>query len=387
MSDLLEMYDGWLKDDSDVAAVVMRQWLVPVEGKDSVVFPPTYTLGDTDVGNRFNKGEPVPGVYKGQKGPMGYNIDWFADGTSVCLIDSVGSQANRMEPIFMRDRYKKLVPQVIVKVVLDAGAQTVNLLEAGHRAADAIVRFSDLRQELEEAFKAVRAGDASKLAKIAPTSLVFGVWDSRGTQVKLSRIVRSVIRAFQVKPNHRSAQYIPPIDYVGLGVLEAPQGKEQQDAMSELGLSHAPAPWTHGGVLVEGEIRRDAALNFAALRALRAGADTDALPLRRYILGLSLVAFTAPQETFLREGCQLVPDPERKPQWWLMRHDGSREEEFTLSHEEALKYAEAAAEAFGVGPNREATFNPTAASDELGKSKQERKQARRGKSTESEASQ
>jgi len=58
-----------------------------------------------------------------------------------------------------------------------------------------------------------------------------------------------------------------------------------------------------------------------------------------------------------------------------------------LTHEEALKYAEVAAEAFGVGPNREATFNPTAAREELGKSKQERKQARRGKSTESEASQ
>ena len=386
MSNVLEIYDGWLKDDSDVAALVMRQWLVPVEGKDSVVFPPTYTLAETEIGDRFNKGEPIPGVYKGQNGPMGYNIDRFPDGTSVCLIDSIGSQANRMEPIFMRDRYKKLVPQVVVKVVLEAGEQTVNLLEAGHRAADAIVRFSGLRQELEKAFEAVGAGDASKLAKIAPTSLVFGVWDSRGTQVKLPRIVRSVIRGFQVKPTHRSAQYIPPIDYVGLGVLEAPQEKKQQDAMSELGFSHAPAPWTHGGVLVEGEIRRDAALNFAALRALRAGDDTDPLPLRRYILGLSLVAFTAPQETFLREGCQLVPDPEHKPQWWLMRHDGSREE-FTLTHEEALKYAEEAAEAFGVGPNREATFDPTAARDELRKSKQERKQARRGKSTESEASQ
>jgi CRISPR-associated protein Csb1 len=383
MSDLLEMYDGWLKDDSDVAAVVMRQCLVPVEGKDSVVFPPTYTLDGTDVGSRFNKGEPVPGVYKGQKGPMGYNIDPFADGTSVCLIDSVGSQANRMEPIFMREPYKKLVPQVIVK----AGEQAVNLLEAGHRAADAIVRFSDLRDELEEAFNAVRTGNASKLAKIAPTSLVFGVWDSRGTQVKLPRVVRSVIRAFKVKPLHRSAQYIPPVDYVAAGLLEAPQGKQEQDAMSELGLSHAPAPWSHGGVMVEGGIRRDATLNLVALRALRAGNDTDTLPLRRYILGLSLVAFTAPQETFLREGCQLVPDPDRKPEWSLVRHDGSREGNFRLPHQQALEYAVKAAEAFGVGPNKEATFEPRAVRDELGKPKQERKQARRGKSSESEANQ
>jgi CRISPR-associated protein Csb1 len=383
MSDLLEMYDGWLKDDSDVAAVVMRQWLVPVEGKDSVVFPPTYTLGETDVGSRFNKGEPVPGVYKGQKGPMGYNIDWFADGTSVCLIDSVGSQANRMEPIFMREPYKRLVPQVVVK----AGEQPVNLLEAGHRAADAIVRFSDLCDELGEAFNAVRAGDASELARIAPTSLVFGVWDSRCTQVKLPRAVRSVIRAFKVKPLHRSAQYIPPVNYVDAGLLEAPQGEQEKDAMSELGLRHATAPWSHGGVMVEGGIRRDATLNLAALRALRAGNHTDPLPLRRYILGLSLVAFTAPQETLLREGCQLVPDPDRPAEWWLVKHDGIRDGNVRLSHEQALEYATKVAEAFGVGPNREATFKPTAARDELGKSKQERKQARRRKSSKSQASQ
>ncbi|MGA4645051.1 type I-G CRISPR-associated RAMP protein Csb1/Cas7g [Limisphaera sp. 4302-co] len=383
MSELVKKYDNWLKDDSDVAALVMRQWLVPLEGEDAVIFPPTYTLAETDIGNRFNKGEPIRGVYKGQNGPMGYNIDWFEDGTSVCQIDSVGSQANRMEPIFMREPYKELVPEVIIK----AGDKEVNLLEAGHRAADAIVRFSDLREELEEAFKQVRAGDATKLARIAPTSLVFGVWDSRGTQVKFPRVVRSVIRAFKVKPLHRSAQYIPAIDYVGIGLLDAPGEKKQQDAMSELGLSHAPAPWSHGGILVEGEIRRDAALNLVALRALRAGRDADPLPLRRYILGLSLVAFTAPQETFLREGCQLVPDPDRPSTWSLVKHDGSREENFEVAHKQALEYAKVVAKEFGVGPKKEANFNEKKARDELDRSKQERKKTRRAKLSEADANQ
>lgn len=375
MSDLLTKYDDWLSDGSDVAALVMRQWLEPVEGKDAVIFPPTYTLDGTDAGSRFNKGDPVPGVYKGQKGPMGYNLDWLDDGTSVCQIDSVGSQANRMEPIFTREKYKDLVPEVVVK----AGEKTVNLLEAGHRAADAIVRFSDLVGELETAFNDVRAGNATGLAKLAPTSLVFGVWDSRGTQVKLSRVVRSVIRAFRVKPLHRSAQYIPAVDYADNGLLDAPEGKKQQDAMSELGLSHAPAPWSHGGVLVEQEIRRDATLNLVALRALRAGNGADPLPLRRYILGLSLVAFTAPQETFLREGCQLVPDSDRPSKWSLVKHDGSREENFNLPHEQALEYATAAAKAFVVGPKKEATFDASAAREALGQSKEERKKVRRGK--------
>ena len=48
-----------------------------------------------------------------------------------------------MEPIFKREPYNSLVPQVII----EAGERRVNLLDAGHRAADAIVRFSGLAVE------------------------------------------------------------------------------------------------------------------------------------------------------------------------------------------------------------------------------------------------
>ncbi len=107
---VLRKFDDWLKDDSDVAALVMRQWLEPVEGKDAVVFPPTYAKPE-----RMREDDWT-----------GYNIDWFEDGTSVCQIDSVGSQANRMEPIFKRETYKHLVPQVVIK----AGGKEINLLDA-----------------------------------------------------------------------------------------------------------------------------------------------------------------------------------------------------------------------------------------------------------------
>ncbi len=353
---VLAQFDAWLKDDSPVAAVVIRQWLVPVEGKGAVIFPPTY---------------PIDGEQ------AGYNIDRFEDGSNVCQIDSVGSQANRMEPIFKRERYSKLVPQVIIH----AGENEVNLLDAGHRAADAVVRFSDLKEELEMAFRALQnQGNAEPLARVAPTTLVFGAWDSRGTQAKVPRIVRSVVRAFQVDVLHRSAQYIPPVDYVGVGLLDAPTDRRQQDSMSEQGLSHAPAAWTHGGVRVRegGEIRRDASLNLAAIRALGGASQPGdgALKLRRYILGLSLVALTAPQETFLREGCQLVPDADHAAEWKLVHHDG-HQKSFLLSHEEALAYAEAAAKAFGVGQSRRADFKPDVARRELAKSKEERKAGRR----------
>ncbi|MCS7304255.1 MAG: type I-U CRISPR-associated RAMP protein Csb1/Cas7u [Thermoguttaceae bacterium] len=371
---ILQRFDEWLAEESPFAALVMRQWLMPVEGKDAVIFPPTYTLDRTDVGSRFSKGEQVPGVYQGAKGPYGYNIDLFQDGTSVCLIDSVGSQANRMEPIFLREPYCKLVPQVRIR----AGDKEVNLLQAGHRAADAIVRFSDLAGELERAFRAIgETGNAEPLAKIAPTSIVFGVWDSRLTQVKLPRIVRSVIRAYDVRPLHRSAQYIPPVDYVGQHLLDPPEGQPQKEAMSEQGLAHAPAAWTHGGVQVLKEIRREAALNLTAIRTLGASDRGQRLQkLRRYILGLALVAFTAPQEPFLREGCQLVPDPDRPPLWELVRYDGTRTS-CQIAHKDALEYAELAAQDFGVGEDRIGTFDAETARSALGQSKAERKETRR----------
>lgn len=354
----VNQFDEWLKDGSAAAALVMRQWLVPVEGEDAVIFPPTYARPE-----RMR-----------EEDWLGYNIDRFEDGSSVCQIDSLGSQANRMEPIFKRDKYKALVPRVVIK----AGDNEVDLLDAGHRAADAIVRYSDLEGELEQAFEAYRdEGNAQPLAKLAPTSFVFGAWDSRDTQTKLPRIVRSVVRAFDVKRLHRSAQYIPPLEYVEEGLLDAPQDKKGRDAMSQLGLSHAPASWTHGGVQAR-EIRRETTLNFAALRCLGAEAEEDALMLRRYILGLALVAFTAPQETFLREGCQLVPDPDRPAVWNLVRHDGQRESS-PLYHEQVLEFAELAAEEFGVGAEKTATFDAAKAKKALGQTKDERKKARRSR--------
>jgi CRISPR-associated protein Csb1 len=374
---VLKQFDNWLNDGSPVAALVMRQWLEPVEGKDAVVFPPTYNLERTDQARRVKNGESAPGWYENSKGEAyGYNIDSFEGGYSVCQIDSVGSQANRIEPLFKKEPYNKLVPQVIIK----AGDKQINLLDAGHRAADAIVRFSNLSEDLDKAFLALKnEANAEPLAKIAPTSLVFGAWDSRATQVKLPRIVRSVVRAFNVKAMHRSAQYIPAVEYVDEGLLDAPEGKPQQDAMSQLGLSHAPAAWTHGGIQVQGDIRRDVTLNLVALRALGINSDESTLKLRRYILGLSLVGLTAPQETFLREGCQLVPDLERQAEWSLVKHDGQRDISFSVSHKDALEYAQAAAKGFEIGSDREASFSTKTAKEALGQSKEDRKRARRGK--------
>jgi CRISPR-associated protein Csb1 len=235
--------------------------------------------------------------------------------------------------------------------VVTAGDKSINLLEAGHRAGDALVRSTKLHTELAKAFKDAQAGDDTPLAKLAPTSLVFGVWDSRNTQAKRPRLVASTIRAYDVRLNTRSAVYIPPMDYAAEEVFsEEEKSKAERDAKNPLairGFVHVPASGTHGGVTAR-EVRRDATLSLAALRLLRGKGDDDTRKLRRYVLGLSLVSLTAPGQTYLRAGCNLVPDVDRPREFTLVGSDGSREQ-LSITHGDALAFAADAAKAFGVG--------------------------------------
>lgn len=347
MSNALAQFDKWL-EDTGPAAVVVREHLMPVEGKDGVLFPATYAAAEDS-----------------KKFAGGYNVNAFADGTNVCLVDSVGSQANRIEPIFAKPDYADLIPQVVIK----AGEKEVNLLDAGHRAADAIVRCSALKADLQKAFKAVQNGNAEPLAQIAPTSLVFGVWDSRDTQAKLPRLVASTIRAFNVKELKRSAQFVPAIPFVEDKQLEEPKDEKTRKAYSERGFIHVPAAWSHGGVMAE-KVRRDATLSLAALRLLvvrddKGGYDeARTKELRRYILGLAMVALTAPQCAYLRQGCNLVPDPDAPREFKLIHADGTPEA-LTLSHADALTFAKAAAKAYKVGKDRKVEFDTKAAKQDV----------------------
>ena len=260
-------------DPNGSVALHLRQSLLPVEGPGSVIFPPTYA-------------------------DVGYNIDELSDGTKLATIDSVGSQANRMEPLFKAarpgepdNRRSSLVPQVEIAY---GNEKSVSILEAGHRLGDALIRSTELKDRAHEAFTAfLDREDVTPLARLAPTSLVFGVWDSRDTQAKLPRIVQSTIRAEDVEVLTRSAQYNPPLDYAELEVFtEKEKEKQQGDPKSPLakrGFVHVPAVRTHGGIIARGPIRRDVTVNLIALRRLN-GENGEAL--RRYVLGLALVAAT-----------------------------------------------------------------------------------------------
>ena len=155
----------------------------------------------------------------------------------------------------------------------------------------------------------------------------------------------------------RSAQYNPAIDYAEIEVFsEADKEKQQGDPKSPLakrGFVHVPAVKTHGGIIARGPILRNIIINLIALRRLE-GENGQAL--RRYVLGLALVAATAPMDGFLRAGCLLTLDPDEKGKWQSVARSGERIT-VDLNEETALKYARSAADTFGVGESYQVTFD------------------------------
>ena len=116
-------------------------------------------------------------------------------------------------------------------------------------------------------------------------------------------------------------------------------------------------PGCRSGGTISSPLPRIATLSLAALRLLRAGPDKGrSLALRRYILGLALVALTAPRSAYLRQGCNLVPDPEKPRSVQVVHPDGTRAD-LTVSDTEAIAFARAAAAEFGIGDSREVPFD------------------------------
>jgi CRISPR-associated protein Csb1 len=324
-----ETIDTWADDPKGPVALHMTQALLPVEGEGSVIFPPTYAdLKD-------------------------YGVEHLSDGRTLVTIDSVGAQANRVEPIFRRaapdqpdNELAELVPQIDISY---GEGKRVSILEVGHRLGDALIRSSSLKDRAQQAFQLfLDEGDASAIARLAPTSIVFGAWDSRDTQAKLPRILQSVIRAWDVDVIKRSAQYNPPIDYAELEVFDAEQKKKQEgdpkSPLAQRGFVHVPAPDMAGGVVARGPIERRITVNLIALRRLRGSAE-NSVAMRRYILGLALVGATEPLDGFLRQGCLLTPHPDVPAYWDIVARTGERDR-VQLDQQTAVDYARAAKAAF-----------------------------------------
>ena len=355
----------WLAEADLPVAITLTEILEPSEGKDAIVFPPTFAVDKKAT-------HPYQIDVLDEIGPQEAAKAGFE--ANNCLIDSVGSQANRMESVFKQSPLSDLVPQITVRLNDEV---SVNLLDVGHRIADGAVRFSGLREDVTAAIEALRdTANAGLLAKLSPTSLVLGFWDSRPdtTMYKFGRMLSSTIRATNVAIVKRSAQFNPAFDPTLLELAdEVPEGETEtqdtsgkaadgKDPLSKLGLRAAPAVNTHGGVRVFGQITRRVQLNLVRLRALAVAHDgnideAETLKLRRYILGLALVAARAQQNYNLREGC-LLRCAQSQAQ---LIYSNSESKPFAWIQQDIYAYATESAREFGVGQSREVNFDAKAA--------------------------
>jgi CRISPR-associated protein Csb1 len=371
----VDTWDALLDEERGPAAIIIRERLRPAAGHGTPIAPPTFA------GRR--------------QGESDYHCDgvdpsnWVAVLEAVrerravnhCTIDSIPSQANRMESAL-----KRFESTWIPKVTLQgAKQQTMSLLDVGHRVADAAVWCADGYEDFLKALEAYVDGDASPLARLAPTALVFGYWDSRGTTGgKARRLVRSEITADNVVKLGRRSQYWASVDPETSEELQKAldearakaRDDETKDVGSQLGFRDAPASGL-GGVIAYGNIVRVTILSLTGLRNLatrRNGEeDTEATrKMRRYLFALMLASASTPRGGWdLREGCLLVyarrkvkegeqekevPDVESKQVF----HDGREEDWISPSTDEVGAYAkETAKDFFGESfpEPRTLTFN------------------------------
>ncbi len=156
----------------------------PAGGPGDKVFPPTYKGGKYATEERVdpNSGEVTPCV----------------------LLDSVQSQANRMELALLEVHRQQQIQLPLLVTRFDQEALpkkfTVNSLEAPHRVADALFRDSLLagvmfrQSEQGRILDTADVRNATGLFGLCPTALVFGIWDSAGPRGGLgTKFQRAVV--------------------------------------------------------------------------------------------------------------------------------------------------------------------------------------------------
>lgn len=188
-----------------------RRRMQPAEGPGGKIFPSTYEGGKYAEEMRI-----VDGVK-----------------TDCVLIDSVQSQANRIEQALKQAFYKPGATTAVFPIVavdfVSAGLPEVGWLtslDAPHRIADAILRDSlcngiKFRDSDEgKAFTNATAQDATALFGLCPLALTLGIWDSTGPKgglgTKIQRALVSEIVAFNVMVGVKTSSRIDPLN-IALG--------------------------------------------------------------------------------------------------------------------------------------------------------------------------
>jgi CRISPR-associated protein Csb1 len=332
--------------------------LQPAGGEGDKVFPPTYEGGRYAFETRLVPGreEPVPCV----------------------LLDSVQSQANRMELALLDAWRAKRLPLPVVTVTFPEGKLEkplrVSSLEAPHRIADALLRDSLLdgkpfrKSEIGRRIGEAETFAATALFEHCPTALVFGVWDSTGPKgglgAKFARALVSEIVGIDVAQGVRTSSRIDPAqilrqagtlyqaaDEGGIGwTLDEEKARKAKGKALTLGKTGRPSEANHGNVtpsIADGGVTlrkavQTTVLSLPALRRLRfpldGRNDVAADVAARCVLAtlaLAAGALAREQGCDLRSRCLLVATG--PVEWELLDRPGDEPTRFTLTAEQAVE--------------------------------------------------
>ena len=338
----------------------------PVGGPGDKIFPPTYEGGKYATEDRVNPetGEITPCV----------------------LLDSVQSQANRMELVLLEAHRRQEIqlPLLITKFDDDALLKkfTVSSLEAPHRIADALFRDSLLdgvifrKSDKGRVLDTAEVRNATGLFGLCPTALVFGVWDSTGPRgglgAKFQRALVSEIIGYGAQAGVKTSSRIDPAQIM-LGAGPIHERREETSAAPNWTLETAgnkmlgkgkPSEANHGNVtpgIADGGFTiskgvQTTVLSLSALRRQRfplngapaSDPQTDLLA-RTALAALGLAAATlARGDGDLRSRCHLFPL--QQPVWELLDRPGADPASYELTPESAITLLnEAVSEAKGAG--------------------------------------
>ncbi|HVX23556.1 MAG TPA: type I-U CRISPR-associated RAMP protein Csb1/Cas7u [Acidimicrobiales bacterium] len=347
----------------------LRTSLEPLGGRGDKIFPPTYVPEGRAETKYAIETRRVDGQDK------------------LCaLVDSVASQANRQELVLLGAyRSGRLgLPVISVDFREAEGLEDLGLisdLEASHRVFDAILRDS-LHDGLlfrhgavGRAITEATPRNATALFRHAPTTLLFGGWDSTGPKggrgAKYERAITSEIVAVGIQTGKKTASRIDPLGierqatiYEGVDgewtlseeeAVKDDKGRPKAYSRSGTGDAGRPSQVNHGNIapsiddeaggVTADDVIATTVLSFIALRKLGFPAGTSANgsdPIVREVaartaiaaLGLAAVALSVEEGFDLRSRCVLVPT--ELPRFELLRRDGGDPVPFELSGDAAL---------------------------------------------------
>lgn len=331
----------------DTVAIRGAATLEPAGGPGDKIFPPTHAVDDK------NKKPGAKYAFETRR-INGHDV-------TCVLIDSVQSQANRMEEALEALWGEKKISLPVVSVDFSSVAPEVGRvtsLSAPHRIADALLRDSLLDgqlfrlSEIGRSFTDASSKNATALFKVCPTGLVFGLWDSTGPKgglgAKFQRALVSEIVGINAANGSKTASRIDPLNIAkdAAVLYKAANGNEiwtanpdeaemkdgeptkvgsEKKAGKPSAVLHgniAPSIDAVGGGVTIDEARHTVVLSLASLRRL--GFTTGAEEARTVLAALGLLAVFAAESRGhdLRSRCLLVPKKGSAIQLEAVARDG-----------------------------------------------------------------